>query len=122
MKFFKAEDFTKNLHPATNMYGFILTPEEAANLANNKLESEGIKVFTMSTDKRYWTDPNDPSTQDVPFNSDLQGFVVGVEKNPEIENCKHESFKIKLRTHAHPVYFSCECGKKVQPTNFEEIK
>lgn len=73
-KFFNPEDFYTEGELFTSK-----TPMQAANIANAKLEKEGIEVFSHSTDQRYWTNPNDSSTQYAPFESDIKAIVINIQ-------------------------------------------
>lgn len=81
----------------------------------SEIKSIGQVVFSNSTDHRYWTDPNDPSTQHAPFESDLKGLLINIEP---IEKCEHPINKIY---HDSMEGWQCECGVKVKPVSFEEV-
>ncbi len=119
LKFFKPEDFTKDLHPATNMYGFSITPEVAADLANNKLEREGKIV--------YGTEPEDKETYSALYgesknrHSTHKALLINIEN---IERCQHLIEDVVI-LHDYDSYaastYKCKCGVKLRPTKFEQV-
>ncbi len=89
MKFFKPEDFSKADYPIPGMSPDI-HPRHAADIANAKLEREGVRVTGVIKN----------STVAVPFGQVLgavdthQALLIGIEelpKKPEV--CEHESEK-----------------------------
>jgi len=124
MKFFKPDDFT-----GSDVNG-MMHINRASDLANAKLEREGKIVFSQSSDRRYWEDPNDPTTQDASERSDLRALLINIEP---IEPCTHLVEKIRQMNWCEPVegfnrglrvtdevIFECECGARVKPKLWEE--
>lgn len=98
---------------------------DATNMANHKLnqwlKENGKVVYSQSPDKRYWTDPHDPTTQGVHLESDIKALLICIEP---IEKCAHPREKVvdPRVSKLNLVYYQCECGAKVQPSGFEEVR
>lgn len=110
--FFKPEDFTGTYY---SYQSTIL--QVFADKANAKLEREGKIVFSQSSDRRYWEDPNDPTTQDASERSDLRALLINIEP---IEQCTHPTDKV-FKSSNYSFDYQCECGAKVKPNSFKEI-
>lgn len=119
MKFFKVKDIIRLYE---NMPDDVIWCEYLVDRLNTKLFNSGRVVYGQSTDQRYWTDINDPSTQYVYPESDIKALLINIEP---IEQCKHPKEKVKYLEAESEKYVSfwfCECGVKVQPKGFEEVK
>ena len=131
MKFFTEEDFPTEVLRC-GQWAQKLNPEIAARFANDKLEREGqivYKHYNAKGDKdSFWC-----------INNKLPGLectgkalLISVEP---IEKCSHPKEKVQIlitegwqkqNGEKLPVFqsesYQCECGTKVQPSFFEEIK
>jgi len=117
MGFFKPEDFegTYNHYQPEMLQRY-------ADLANAKLEHEGVIV---EGDKYTDTD-NCKNGWQVSYgltSKTHKAILINIET---IEKCKHEKVKAQYVTtddlDNQVVFYKCECGAKVRPTSFEEIK
>lgn len=102
-KFFKTEDITQILNTAgSNQYAMDFD-NAVCKLLNEQLEHEGKVVFSQSSDRRYWTDPNDPTTQGVHLESDLQALLINIspivedKPKPTYEELEKEVFVLKTK-------------------------
>lgn len=113
MNFFKPEDFERNsiVHA-----GFPAGAIHAAEVANSKLQREGRIVYG--------------ETQNLPWhNVSFIGmkYIATLISIEPIEQCKHPQEKVErfgqvIGTRENQFIFMCECGAKVQPLGFEEMK
>jgi len=110
MKFFNESDF--NTLKSKGHF----TWEEIADLANAKLEKESRIVFTS-------LDPNDSWTTwgyDIDGPRTFHALLINIEP---IEKCSHPKEKISGRyADENGVVFKCECGARVSPCQFSEVK
>lgn len=120
MKFFKPEDFIDSevYSKSDENYKFMANKIawSCCKTANDKLKKEGIIVFSNSQDKRYWTDPQDPSTQYTIAESDLRATLINIQPT---EECSHPEEKVFQKNITE---FKCKCGVYVKPVKFEEVK
>lgn len=117
MKFFKPEDFG-------NLYLDEVQRNAACSYANTKLEIEGKVVFRGIKKGDWWAHDGDQHLGTRIFE---RALIICIEP---IEKCKHPKEKIKN----HPFIsgenklseilyaYICECGAKVQPKEFEEVR
>jgi hypothetical protein len=114
--FFKPEDFD---HPDFN--GNSKPPEYMAATANAKLKHEGKIMWHYDNEDRWQFSGDDR-------HSTHRGLLINIEP---IEKCTHPAEKVTsqlMKTENKPwggrygTIFTCECGAKVQPKEFEEIK
>lgn len=112
MKFFKPEDFEDNYASAA---------QSIASLANAKLEREG-KIINFEKDylNNLFYDGKNKKTFFI-----SKALVINIEP---IGRCEHPRDKVRWiecgtsgETNIYKQY-ECECGAKVQPKKFEEIK
>jgi len=107
--FFKPEDF--------KIDGFVNTPSENARIANDKLEREGKIVY--SNEAAFTWRLSDES-------KDHRALLINIEK---ISPCEHPKEKVELvcwekgdfKDEEYKI-FKCECGAKVEPSEFKEVK
>lgn len=122
--FFKPEDFKDVRDP------FIKT--QVSHIANDKLACEGKVVQGISGSIWGEIDQIDgEGFKQIDFNrkpSTHQALLINIKP---IVKCEHPKERVALRSHVsagdagHKLLSSehrCECGAKVQPTSFEEIK
>lgn len=114
-KFFKPEDF----HNQPNFHTTSLElAGRIATTANEKLEREGLRVNGILGKVWAQIHPSD-GWKEINFNQERsthKALLINIE---QIEECKHPNNKIEL---VNCRYYECECGVKVKPTSFEEIK
>lgn len=112
MNFFKPEDFDDI--PINETWDTSIV----ANRANAKLEREGTIVYgilshTIDASNTKW----DTNKIEVDTHKAL---LLNVEP---IEKCKHDKNKLAFGgVHNAEFTFRCDCGAKVKPTAFEEVK
>lgn len=112
MKFFEPKDFA---HFSTE----ILTASDAAELANAKLEKEGMRVYSTNTipcDEDWYPWCENKTKEDT-----HQALLICIEP---INKCKHPKDRVKMKDSIKngEEWYHCECGSEVRPKEFEEIK
>lgn len=130
MNFFKPEDF-KNplLHKIIN---WSTAWQEIADIANAKIETEGMIVYGMGNNGDTWK----ANPLYIDGKKDLyRALLINIKL---LEPCKHPKEKVtvmkggveggliwpptsKKELLAAYLYYQCECGVKVQPIEFKEI-
>lgn len=134
--FFKPEDFDKP-HPSGNRglsveyiekywHYFVL----AADFANAKLEREGKVVYSGFSDNEWTLTPligGKSGREDI---SQQRALLIDIKP---VKKCEHPISKCHLISAGsdqsegpyrieYKTAYSCECGAKVKPTAFEEVK
>ena len=113
MNFFKPEDFG-------NLYLDEVQKTAACSYANAKLEREGKVVYgnnKIELGTSMWTAQ---ATRDT-----HQALLINIEP---IEKCEHPKEKVDLErgtlswTNERGIHYLCECGAKMKPKEFEEVK
>jgi hypothetical protein len=121
MKFFKPEDFKFSDGPPKTFQYMVndsVSIEEAARVANAKLEREGKVVYTnVHKLNLTWYESNS-CKEDT-----HKALLINIEP---IETCKHPKEKVcsirNIMNANEIICWKCECGAKVQPKEFEEVK
>lgn len=105
-RFFKPEEFaTCADHPEIS--------EKNCDYANAKLEREGKIVFAPTTGSAWLSHGQYNQVK-------YKALLINIEP---IEKCKHSSDKIRhSQKHLSTPVYTCECGAKVTPKEFEEVK
>lgn len=116
MNFFKPEDFLENCGA--------ITPFGMAEKANAKLERDGKVVFSIKDENykpgyRAWVYNNCPENKHT-----HKAILIAIQ---EIKKCEHPKDKIKQllcnpASQSRETFFECECGARVEPTEFREVK
>lgn len=121
--FFKPEDFIPNF------FEHLIHPRTAAELANAKIEKEGMAVFgspkgtsTTYVSGQIWNTHNDGTHRDT-----HKALLINIEP---LEICTHPKEKVKHHLgkgingpfETYRQYFECDCGVIVKPIAFKEIK
>ena len=108
MNFFKPEDFKHSSNSP-------LISSDAADIANAKLEREGKVVYGYQHDyDEEWVFHSNESPEEHTH----KALLINIEP---IAKCEHPKEKVKLEG-TPPIAFYCECGVKVKPTSFAEVK
>lgn len=112
MRFFEPNDFKDMFYNSTLPH---VQMEAAANLANDKIWREGQPVYAFYTDRNSWHICSEAK------NAKRRALLINLET---IETCNHPREKVKYKDYVHNEFnqFVCECGAKVKPKEFEEIK
>lgn len=115
MKFFNPEDFNPT---NSSLYMDMKKAKEAADIANAKLEREGKVVYA----RQYGVGKFD-SWSDSGFRSEHEGqcnvkaLLINIEP---IEKCTHPDKSVKPKQDIGGIWFECQCGARVVPTEFKE--
>ncbi len=117
MNFFKTEDFV-NYGEEQWEKPCLIKPSEAAVKANEKLINLGLRVYGKVEPSSY----TDFSSRE--HESDThKALLINLEP---IKECPHPKEKVREFRNTNfdgPVYiYECNCGARVQPKEFEEIK
>lgn len=110
MKFFKKEDFSYE-------GSWDVGVDEAADIANAKLEREG-RVVTG------WKDEGKYCFHESRFEGDIRTHTAILINIKEINTCKHPNDKIHetFASFIRPLrHYVCECGSTVEPASFKPI-
>lgn len=111
MKFFKAHDFIHSSNAP-------LLSSEAADLANAKLEREGIKVYSDSKDELTWKAINE-------IGATHKALLINIEP---VEQCAHPAENVFVDKSVYGFYnlkfipLICTCGAKVRAKTYEVIE
>lgn len=117
-KFFKVEEFAQ-------CFDHSELAQRNCDYANAKLQSEGIIVYGWDTTNpsvdRFYQDRKHPVLGAEPR---IKALLINIEP---IEKCKHPPDRVIkenwLPTIQHFHSYTCtECGVKVKPKEFEEVK
>lgn len=111
-KFFKPEDF--------EMQKF--SPEQISDFANRKLELSGKVVYDCGNGLLTHTENYDTIYKPI-----YKAILINIEP---IEKCTHPKEKVqtdRVISHDPTLYsnfltFFCECGVRVKPDSFKEVK
>lgn len=124
MKFFKPEDFDREfLNTATSVTTELIAHSLACEIANTKLEREGKVVESVLMDDGSWY----ASTNGCMMKTH-KALLINIEP---IEACNHPKEKVRPDCTIYVIngfttggenHFRCECGAKLKPLTFEEIK
>lgn len=102
MKFFKPDDFKERMNIGDPF-------ERMADVANHKLEREGVDVYRTDIDP-YWK----------PFGHNNQptkrALLINIEP---IEKCTHPEKSVNPKQDIGGIWFECACGARVKPKGFE---
>lgn len=114
MKFFKPEDFEKVR--TSPFSGDELLPLLSAELANAKLEREGVRVYGQKDDEEGcgWTMDEESGHPWATHHA----LLIGIEELPKKE-CEHEGYEAKTEFSNGVItsrVFACKhCGVKLKP-------
>lgn len=117
-KFFKPEDFLTLL----THHSSINTEDFAATIANEKLEREGVVVYDCGNGLTTYDENYDPR-----YKPAYRALLINIQP---IERCKHPKEKVQIdkvisqgiTLYGDILMFFCECGVRVEPNSFEEVK
>lgn len=103
-----------------------LTIDKAVELANAKLEREGVVVYGHELDSRLWKTERSRYSKNngmVMTPEPYKALLICVEPIQPLEPCKHPPEKIKQYTTPYGSFLMCECGVPVkQVVSYEEEK
>lgn len=118
MKFFNPEDFVLSAHPEIPTDKWVQMT--VASIANAKLEREGKVVYKINNG--YQLSWNENPLTSLGGEGSLKALLICIEP---IEKCKHIKATAGIDfsfPHKTIIEYICECGARVKPSSFEEIK